>query len=342
MSNKETIVSTGQTETFIPQYSGEINHFKHQNRTILIHKDQSLWVFEDGDKHFQIPVFSIWNFEHHTKIAQLITENKVCVMFMWGTYGTGMLINSPEWKHKQGEEAQLLRSKIKKHRPDEMPFVPFMYPEDMIEFWDTDKLHPNYRSLRWAGKRQKLFESGPVHIIAPTKKSNPHVDTSMIRSYDHTSSYFYMPHPGWERVIKILRKQIKHAIFGGGSLNFHQQNPPFKTAQLFDDLSSRPDWFKSIGLVVVDEIAEDFNIARGQTQIRLAQKGSDGFCEIVRHGAISAYKWASHNQFRVKNAKEGVRYASSEQPYTLYNNLRIDNDVADSRQAMNQYALLAQ
>ena len=350
---RETLAGHKQSEILIPRFEGDVGTFTYKDKIIPIHKGKTLWDFEHGGQHYQIPVFSIWDYDNHEQIARLITQGKVCAMYMWGTYGTGLLINSPEWQRKQPDErdknhpsehtkknsltdADKLRQ-VKQGRPADMPFVPFMYPDDMIDLWDTDRLHKNYRHLQWAGARHKLYESGPVHIIAPTKERNPHVDLSMIKGKDHTTSYFYMPHPGWERVIKMLRKEVKHAIFGGGSLNIHGRQPAFKTAQLYHELEKTPDWFLTIELVVVDEISEIYEINRGQTQIRLPIKNSDGVCKLVRKGARYHHTWSQQTGYPVKDAPEGIKPASSLKPYTHLNDMVIDLNVTESKRAMDKY-----
>ncbi|OGE09276.1 hypothetical protein A3A60_04080 [Candidatus Curtissbacteria bacterium RIFCSPLOWO2_01_FULL_42_26] len=341
MSN-EILAHHNQPGVLIPQYEGRVETFRHKDKIIPIHKGKTLWHFEDDGQKYQIPVFSIWAYENHNEIARLIAAGRVCAMYMWGTYGTGVLINSPEWPTPIGKGLKALLANVKRGRPVNMPHVPFMYPDDMIDFWDTDRLHRDYRHLQWPEARHRLYESGPVHIIAPTKTKNPNIDSRMIMSKDHTTSYFYMPHPGWERVIKMLRKQVKHAIFGGGSLNIHGQVPAFKTAQLYDDFKKEPDWVSTIELVVVDEIAEMCEINRGQTQIRLPLKGSDGICQLVRKGARYHHTWSHQTGYPIKDALEGVREASSLKPYIHLNDMAIDLNVTESKRAMEQYNLLEQ
>ena len=335
--SSEVPVNHDRPEILIPHFEGNISSFIYKDKIIPIHKGKTLWNFEHEEQHYQIPVFSIWDYDNHKAIAQLIAQGKVCAMYMWGTYGTGSLANFPEWPTPAGWGIGVLRANIKQGRPDNMPFVPFMYPDDMIDFWDIDRFHGDYRHLQWAEARHKLYESGPVHIIAPTKERNPHLDNSLILPKDHTTSYFYMPHPGWERVVKLLRKEIKHAIFAGGSLNIHGELPAFKTSQLYSDIAQKPDWLKSIGRGVVCEMSESFDINRGQTQIRLAMKGSDGVSELVRRGARSSYTWSQQTGYPAKDASEGVREASSLKPYTRFNNAVIDTNVTESKEAMRRY-----
>ncbi|MEM3062923.1 MAG: hypothetical protein QW303_05205, partial [Nitrososphaerota archaeon] len=79
----------------IPEYSGKIDFF----RGIPIHMDKFFWSFKnqkDGSVK-DIPVFSVWNYDHHPEIAELMASGKVVAWYSWGTYSVGMVLNSPEW-----------------------------------------------------------------------------------------------------------------------------------------------------------------------------------------------------------------------------------------------------
>lgn len=101
-------------------------------------------------------------------------------------------------------------------------------------------------------------------------------------------------------------------------------------------ISEKPKW-KKIGLVIVCEITESFHIDRGQLQIRLAQKGSDGVSEIVRDGALMAQTWSEYTGIPIKPAPEGVKQASSRLPYKSDTNLIIDWRVQKSKELMAKF-----
>src|SRR3990167_11388505 len=107
--SSEILARHNHPEALIPQYKGSVDIFRHKDKTIPIHRGKTLWDFEHDGKQYQIPVFSIWDYESHQEIAKLIARGKGCAIYMWGTYGTGLLINSPEWIQTQGQEAELLR-----------------------------------------------------------------------------------------------------------------------------------------------------------------------------------------------------------------------------------------
>src|SRR3990167_2566645 len=127
----------------IPNYNGRLLHFQaDQEKRLQIHLENTVWGFSVEGLKREIPVFSIWNYKNHNEIAQRLAQGQVCVMNMWGTYGVGLLVKSPEWPRKpdKADPVELLRNELKKGRPSDMPFIPFMYPEDHIDFWDVDRL----------------------------------------------------------------------------------------------------------------------------------------------------------------------------------------------------------
>jgi len=322
----------------IPEYQGKTSYFGE----IPLHLEKFDWQFAEFDGR-KIPkrVYSIWNYNHHREIAEALAQGKVCAMYVWGVWGVAMLLNSPEWQSEKVEESARLRE-IKKGRPWGKAFASFVHPDDVIDFWDIDRLHPHYRELQWANKRWKLWEKGPVHIIAPTKKRNPHLDEWLLTRKDGTASYFYMPHPGWNRVIEMLRKRVKHAVYAGGSLNFDQEEPGFTTSILHKMMKGKEEWRRHIDFIVIDEICEfpPLRSGRSQTQIRLPQKGSDGKCEVVRYGGLSPETFKKYTGYPVKEAVD-VRYASSETPYDEEHNLIADRRITQSLEVMQAYDRLA-
>lgn len=317
----------------VPCYKGGVSLFEQE---IPIHKDKINWVFYPEGQRREIPVYSVWNYDHHLEIAEQISQGKAAALFMWGTYGIGMLLDSPMWQKKGEEESAELRHHLKIGRPWSQQFANFMHPDDMVDFWDIDRFHPNYRNLQWATNRWKLYQTGPIHIIAPTRESNPYIDLSLVRRSDGTASYFYMPHPALNRIIELLRKEVKHSVFGGGSLNPHGEIPPFTTEELYTMISQIKDWQKHIDLILVDEVPEFFEINRGQTMMRIPQKGSDGKIERVRDGATDPLRWAKEMGYEIKNAPEGVEQASSVLLYTDENNQVVDDKIRESVSKMKK------
>jgi hypothetical protein len=328
------------TSLIIPEYKGQVFYFEN----IPLCREKFFWQFPEVAKGQGKPVYSIWNYNHHREIAEALACGKVCAMYVWGVWGVAMLLNSPEWQKEQGKESATLRE-VKKGRPWGKAFASFIYPDGVIDFWDIDRFHPRYRELQWAAKRWRLWEKGPVHIIAPTKSRNPHMDEWLLTRTDGTASYFYMPHPGWNRIIEMLRKDVKHAVYAGGSLNFDQEEPGFTTEVLYKMMQEKEEWREHIDLVVIDEICElmrfvmrlpPLRTGRSQTQIRLPQKGSDGICEIVRYGGLSPETFSQYTGYPVKEATD-VRFASSETLYDEKHNLIADRRIAQSLEVMRAY-----
>lgn len=319
----------------IPRYNGRIYYFGIEN--IPIHLDETNWKFETQNGVKNIPVLSVWSPSNRNKIAEAIIRGKRIAMYMWGTFGTGYLVNYPEWQRKEKDEARDLREKLKIGRPKNMSFPVLIHPDDEWMFWDFDSLHPKLQHLRNARSRYELYQSGPVHIIAPTKKSNPYLDESSKWPFDNTACYYYMPHPAWEKIIEIVRKRMKHSIFEGGSLNPHQKEPIYRTVDLYSGIKQIPEWSESIDLIAICEISEYYQVFRSQTQIRLAQRGSDGISEIVRYGSMSPQRWSKEQKIEIKEQKKGAAQASSFWPYTKEENIKVDEKVIKSMVKMREF-----
>src|SRR3990167_9610754 len=180
----ERLSPQGNFKPEIPGYKGRIYHFGEKQ--IPIHLDEHKWEFETENGTREIPIVSIWNYKNHQKIAEAIVSGKKIAMYMWGTFGTGYLLNFPEWQKKESDEAKVLREKLKIGRPKDQSFPVLIHPDDEWMFWDFDQLHENLQHLRDAENRYKLRSSGPVHLIVPRKKFNPYLDESLLWPLDNT------------------------------------------------------------------------------------------------------------------------------------------------------------
>lgn len=332
---KEQFPKSTDIKPELPGYRGRIHYFGKER--IPIHLDEHNWEFKTKEGIREIPVMSVWSPKNRKKIAEAIIDKKRIAMYMWGSFGTGYLMNFPEWQKKNNDEARDLREKLKIGRPKNMSFPIIVHPDDEWMFWDFDQLHPDLRYLRNATKRHNLYNSGPVHIIAPTKTRNSYLDESAKWPLDNTACYYYMPHPAWQSIIEDnLRKYVKHSIFEGGSLNPYQVDPVYTTSGLYSKIQETPQWTEGIDLVAICEISEYFQIYRGQTQIRLAQKGSNGISEVIRPGSMSHKRWSNEQNIRVE-LREGVKGASSLWPYSEDINNQIDKKVLSSMETMNTF-----
>jgi hypothetical protein len=333
---RETYRYNPEIKPEIPGYKGRIYNFGKER--IPIHLDQHKWEFETEKGVREVPVLSVWSPNNRKSIAQAIIEGKRIAMYMWGTYGTGYLVNFPEWQDRETDEAKDLRENLKIGRPKNMSFPVIVHPDDEGIFWNFDELHSDLQNLRNANKRYDLHSSGPVHIIAPTKNRNPYLDESAKWEKDKTACFYYMPHPAWEKIIGETRRYVKHAVFQGGSLNPHQKDPVYTSGNLYEQIKQTPQWAEKIDMVAICEISEYFQIFRGQTQIRLARKGSGGVSEIVRYGGMSTKRWSEEQGILLKEASEGAKTASSLWEYTDENNEEIDRRVVESMRQMKDFA----
>jgi len=332
---KENFNASPEFKPEIPGYRGRIHYFGEER--IPIHLDEYRWEFKTDDGVKDIPVLSVWNPNNHKQIADAIIRGKRIAMYMWGTFGTGYLVNFPEWQSKDTDEATDLREKLKIGRPKNMSFPVLIHPDDEWMFWDFDKLHPDLQHLRNANPRYNLYQSGPAHIIAPTKSRNPYLDESSKWPLDNTACYYYMPHPAWEKIIEITRRYTKHAAFEGGSLNPHSKEPVYRTEDLYSRIQETSRWTEGIDLIAVCEISEYYQVFRSQTQIRLAQKGSDGISEVIRRGSMLPERWAGKQNIRIKDNEEGVNKASSLWSYTKAIDDEVDRRVVTSMAQMKKF-----
>ena len=116
----ERLPDFGNNTPEIPGYKGRIYDFTEEK--IPIHLDEHVWQFGTENGKREIPVLSIWNYKNHEKIAQAIISGKRVAMYMWGTFGTGYLLNFEEWQTKDSNEARDLREKLKIGRPKDKSF----------------------------------------------------------------------------------------------------------------------------------------------------------------------------------------------------------------------------
>lgn len=321
----------------IPGYKGRIYYFGEEK--IPIHLDEHRWQFSTEDRIREIPVLSIWNYQNHEKIAKAIISGKRVAMYMWGTFGTGYLLNFLEWQQKDTDEAKDLREKLKIGRPKDKSFPILVHPDDEAIFWDFDQLHSSLQDSRDAEMRYKLRQSGPIHLAVPIKQRYSILDESLKWPYDNTALFFYMPHPGWERTIGFIRKEVKHAVFGGGSLNPHHKKPVFRRADLYTRIKETPEWVEGVDMVVICEISESTETFRQQTIIRLAQRNSDGVSELIRRGSMSEKRWSEEQGIPVKDAEKGVEepQTSSLWPYTEETNQIVDKKVQEGIRLMKKF-----
>jgi hypothetical protein len=314
----------------IPEYKGRTVSFEG----VSVQWDRGAWNFvhpQEGAK--TIDTFSIWNPAHHDEIAQRLIQRQHCAMYIMGNFGIGVIREAPEWQGNKPVDDRIF-STIKQ-RPKVQNLVAFIHPEDAIKIIDLDKMQKDYRGhFRWAGNRLKSY-AGPQHNVFPVKL-NGKVDEGLIRTEengDKTVACFWIPnHPGYEGIYDSIRKQSKHGIFGGGSLNIHGQEPSYTAEKLHSEMERLPEWQLGIEFVIFDEIAENANIGRSQAMVSFA----GDMPEVLRVGSLSP-EYISRKTGIPLLAQEGVKQASTLTPYDALNNSKTEQKVEQAMAKMKRF-----
>jgi tRNA A37 threonylcarbamoyladenosine synthetase subunit TsaC/SUA5/YrdC len=288
---------------------------------IDIQMEKSRWDFQTPEgEQISLDTYSIWDRKQWPEIAEKLAEGQVCALYMAGNYGVGKILESPEWQEPEdiGKEAERLR-KIKR-RSEEQPFVAFVHPDDQIDVIDVNQLHPNFKHLRWAHKRHEVY-GWAQHNIFPYRK-NGTLDSAVVKD-DGTIACFWIPnHWGYEGLIGETRKLRKHGVFGGSSLNIHENEPSYTTEDLYNKLPLDQAWLDEIDFVIFDEIAEAAQIGRSHTQISFTGEKP----QLVRRGSYSVAR-IQHRTGYIIEEPDGARLASSTTPYDEENNAIVDTKV---------------
>lgn len=310
----------------LPEYKGSVLEFEG----VKIQMDKGAWSFTHPDKGpITIDTYSIWNPHHRKEIAERLSNEQVCAMYIMGNFGVGQVRMSPEWK-KNGKDENVILDEIKK-RERAKNLVAFVDPEDVYPFIDKKRLPQELKGLRWADKRYNTY-AGPQHNIFPVV-DNGTVDESLIRKDDKTMAVFWIPgHWGYEEIGNNLRKITKHGIFGGGSLNIHKEDPCYTARELHHELSSQPDWQENIDFIIFDELAESCRVGRSQTMVSFSVFPP----EVVRVGSLSINKINEKTRAGVI-VNGSVKEASSLTRYNIRNNEASDGKVESVMAKIQRY-----
>jgi hypothetical protein len=292
-----------------------------------INWEKSTWTFQHADNSIITKdVYSIYNPGYWKEISQRLAAGEKCAMMIAGSYGVGMLFESPEWTDsKQEVNAFEELKKVKKDRPWKQNFVALVHPDDQFQVIDIDRLHPNLQHLRWAHNRDKAH-GWAQHNVYPARNTGK-INTALLREEDQSIACFWIrDHWGFEGLTAEMRKKVKHGMFGGGSLNFHGENPGFTSAQLRQQIAEKPEWLEELDFVIRDEIVEDAEIQRSQPMVSFLTHEPT----LIRHGSISHETIAALTGYPIAVA-ENAKYASSTTQYDSENNARIDKQALQTQ-----------
>lgn len=284
-------------------------------------------------EHSSLDTYSIWTPGNWREIAERLGNGERCAMFVAGTYGVGQIFEAPEWQRTDDKYAEGAAMRNIKGRSIEQNFVAFIHPDDQIGVIDVDRLHPNFRHLRWATARHEAY-GWAQHNVYPVRK-NGMVDASIFKSEDETVACFWIPnHWGFEGLVNESRKISKHGIFGGSSLNPHGKEPSYSTDDLYVNFLKNPEWLSKIDFVIFDEISEGCEIGRSQPQVSFASEKP----LLIRHGSLSLGEIRRRTGYDIEEAPEPrLRFASSTTEYNPENNLIIDRRVAQAEAMIQRF-----
>lgn len=280
-----------------------------------------------------LDTYSIWAPGKWREIAERLRNGERCAMFIAGTYGVGQVFDAPEWQRTDDKYAEGAAIRRIKRRSIEQGFVAFVHPDDQIGIIDIDRLHPNFKHLRWAEARARAY-GWAQHTVYPAKE-NGTIDLSILRPEDQTVACFWIPdHWGFEGLVDESRRITKHGIFGGSSLNIHGKDPSYSTNDLYVNFQQNPEWLDKIDFVIFDEISESCEIGRSQPMVSFA--GDRPL--LIRHGSLSLEEIRRRTGYDIEEApEERLRFASSITEYNPENNLIIDRRVAQAEAMIRRF-----
>ena len=247
-------------------------------------------------------------------------------MFVAGNFGVGKILESPDWQKKGQDEGFELFERIKT-RPRHLNMVAFVPPEDQKVLIDFDRLHPQFKHLRWTHNRLSAY-SWAQHNIYPAR-NNGLIDPALLRTEDNSVACFWIPgHFGFEGITNEVRKLRKHGIFAGGSLNPHEGEPSYTPEELYINMSINTEWLEDLDFVIFDELLQKAGIGRSQTMISFM----DEKAKVIRIGSRSTKKIEEETGIELgKYDTASVKKASSRTAYDEENNRIIDFRIDSAR-----------
>lgn len=291
---------------------------------VSVQWEKGEWEFNHPDLGIvKKPTFSILNPAHWEDLAQRLDRGETAAGMMMGAYGVFKKLDVPE-------STDVLFERVKKRSKDQN-FVVLVHPADIHDVIDFDRLREPFKTkLRSSEERLKLY-AGPQHVILPVKEGA--VNDALVRQADKTIACFWVPgHFGFEGLVNAASKRMKDGMLGGGSLNFHGQEPCYDKEQLRKEMSRKPEWLEEIDFILFDEITEAEGIGRSHTMIRYTGDKP----EAVRVGSLSVGTIIQATGHNIVLA-DGVKYASSKRDYSDENNTLVDQKVRRALQRVQRF-----
>ena len=290
---------------------------------VEIQWDKGAWHFPTEQGVITKDTYSLWNPSHWQEIAERLKNGQSCAMMMGGAYGVGRFFEDQEWQDSQDENAEFLKlERIKQGRAWNNNFVTLLHPEDQISFIDVDRLPRKLQRMRFADVRYDSY-AWAQHNIYPVKE-HVGLDKALIREADQSIACFWIRnHWGLAGLAAQMRRNRRHhGIFGGGSLNFHGEEPSFTSSALKDQMATKPSWLTDIDFVIFDEIVEKAGIQRSQPMVSFLQDPP----KLIRRGSLSIEKIRTTTGYPLTEDYD-TKTASSSTPYSPEHNAFVDERV---------------
>lgn len=321
-------LASEETKAIMPKYTGKKINFEG----VDIQWEKGEWQFRHPTLGtITKTTYPLLNPLYWDELIQRFNDGETAAVFMMGNFGVVKKLEAPEWERGKRGSADALFDKVKK-RPRQQNFIALVHPEDMGDLIDLDRVVDKKlkKQLRFPGGRERLYP-GPLHVILPARDTGS-VNKALVREEDKTIAVFWANHFGFNGLIDVARRKIKHGILGGGSLNIHGKEPCYSKEELYREMSRQPDWLDEVDFIVFDDIAEAANIGRSHTMVRYSGKEP----ELVRFGSLSRMK-IEEIAGRLITVSSDTKYASSKTPYSEESNICADRRVEGSLSRLNRF-----
>jgi len=268
-------------------------------------------VIEELSK--RIPIYSIRNLEHHCQMAKAVRDE------------VPMVVYGGIWAVFKGVKRRSLGARFfqeaKPGRPPESKVPMVVPPEEMLQFIDWSRVHPDFRSLRWRANFVKLWTThgAPLHIIAPVKKNLWALPDEFKTTPEDfsarypeakpvncpTAAFYWREDPYWRHFATLSACYMRTETYlGVSSFNPHGEEPPYTFEELKEQVKMGRIPFE---VIVRDDLFEESGAFSSHTQMRLPLVGGDPEFVVLRLGSFSPDGFTRITGFGCKLASASVK-----------------------------------
>lgn len=293
-------------------------------RLITPEQNKKLTVkVEDGENGVQflvieklskrIPIYSIRNLKHHRQMAEAVRDE------------VPMVIYGGIWAVFKGVKRRSLGARFfqeaKPGRPPESKVPMVVPPEEMLQFIDWSRVHPDFRSLRWRANFVKLWTThgAPLHIIAPVKKNLWALPDEFKTTPEDfsarypeakpvncpTAAFYWREDPYWRHFATLSTCYMRTDTYlGVSSFNPHSEEPPYTFGELLEQVKIGRVPFK---VVIRDDLYESYQAFGSHTQMRLPLVGEEPKFVVLRLGSFTPKGLERNTGFGWKLASKKIK-----------------------------------